>query len=84
MNKPNCHDCAHRREIPGNAHSRCNNHAAKVSGDPYGIRSGWFTWPLNFDPTWLTSCDGFSTNENDKKAEIKKLDPLIELFSMLR
>ena|ERR1051325_599079 len=21
--KPNCYDCKHRRELPGNAHSRC-------------------------------------------------------------
>ena len=22
--KPDCYKCAHRRELPGNAHSRCN------------------------------------------------------------
>ena len=33
--------------------------AIKVTGNAHGIRSGWFMWPANFDPTWLVSCDGF-------------------------
>lgn len=33
-----------------------------VAGDNHGIRSGWFLWPLNFDPTWLLTCDGFEKN----------------------
>jgi hypothetical protein len=57
--KPNCYDCAHRRSIPGDCHSGCANREAKVSGHPNGIRHGWFSWPYNFDPTWLMSCDGF-------------------------
>lgn len=32
-----------------------------VKGEPHGIRNGWFSWPLNFDPTWLLSCDGFES-----------------------
>ena len=35
-----------------------------ASGDPHGIKMGWFSWPLNFDPTWLQSCDGFEKQEN--------------------
>ena len=79
-----CYKCAHRREIPGDAHSRCNNHSAKVEGDEYGIRSGWFMWPINFDPVWLKACDGFSDKPEDKMAETKKLDPFIELMALLR
>ncbi len=30
-----------------------------VLGDESGIKHGWFMWPLNFDPTWLLTCDGF-------------------------
>lgn len=33
---------------------KCNTHA---------IKKGWFNWPLNFDPNWLYSCDGFTENE---------------------
>lgn len=81
--KPNCYNCVHRLSIPGDAHSRCNNHSAKVEGNAHGIRSGWFRWPLNFDPVWLVSCDGFSNDPKDKK-ELQKSDPLTELLSLLR
>ena len=81
--KPDCYKCVHRLEVPGSAHSRCNNHAAKVSGHAHGVRSGWFMWPVNFDPTWLVSCNGFSADEKDKTEE-KDLDPLLELMGMLR
>jgi hypothetical protein len=30
-----------------------------ITADPHGIRSGWFLWPVNFDPVWLLTCDGF-------------------------
>ena len=30
-----------------------------IKGSEHGIKSGWFNWPVNFDPVWLESCDGF-------------------------
>lgn len=30
-----------------------------IEADPHGVRSGWFMWPMNFDPIWLLNCDGF-------------------------
>ena len=27
--------------------------------DQHGFDSGWFMWPINFDPVWLISCDGY-------------------------
>jgi len=81
--KPNCYDCVHRMSLSGNAHSRCNNHTAKIRGNEHGIRKGWFFWPLNFDPTWLISCDGFSDNPEDKKPTVK-VNPALELLSLLR
>ena len=41
-----------------------------IKGNAHGILSGWFNWPLNFDPTWLESCDGF-TPEGGEKDETK-------------
>lgn len=29
-----------------------------------GILSGFTTWPLNYDPTWLRACSGFTVKEN--------------------
>ena len=33
--------------------------ALDIRANAHGVRSGWFNWPYNFDPTWLESCDGF-------------------------
>jgi hypothetical protein len=82
MEKPDCYKCIHALNNPGDAHLRCNNLRAKVIGQAYGIRNGWFTWPLNFDPTWLVSCKGFSDNPADKKP-IEKYDPFLEVISIL-
>jgi hypothetical protein len=30
-----------------------------VRGNTHGVRSGWFYWPMNFDPVWLDICSGF-------------------------
>jgi len=57
--------------------------AAKVTGHSSGIRNGWFMWPLNFDPTWLESCDGFSDNPADKK-ERAEHNPLLEILSLMK
>ena len=45
-------------------------HELNIKGNPHGIRSGWFFWPANFDPTWLESCNGF-TDRNTEKGEQK-------------
>lgn len=34
-----------------------------VVGSSHGRRRGWFSWPLNFDPVWLESCNGFEKKE---------------------
>lgn len=81
--KPDCYKCVHKLDVPGSAHSRCNNHDAKVSANARGVAMGWFMWPLNFDPVWLESCDGFSDNPNDRQ-DRKELSPMAELLSMLR
>lgn len=81
--KPDCYKCVHRLDVPGDAHSRCNNHAAKVTANGHGCEMGWFRWPFNFDPVWLESCDGFSDKPEDRKPR-KELSPLAELLAMLR
>lgn len=81
--KPDCYKCVHRLDVPGDCHSRCNNHAAKVRGNEHGIKHGWFRWPFNFDPVWLEACDGWSDKPEDRKPP-QKLSPLAELLSMLR
>ena len=42
-----------------------------IKANPTGIAGGWFMFPLNFDPTWLLNCDGFTKGqeEGDEKDE---------------
>lgn len=65
--KPNCYECAWRSPVPGDAHSSCANYSAHVVGRGHGINKGWFLWPINFDPVWLVSCDGFKPEQKDKQ-----------------
>jgi hypothetical protein len=37
----------------------------KVVGNSHGIRNGWFMFPVNFDPTWLESCNGFTSKNKE-------------------
>ena len=41
-----------------------------VSGDVTGIKRGWFMWPINFDPTWLETCDGFEKKGGEQHESI--------------
>jgi len=41
-----------------------------IQGNPRGIRSGWFNYPVNFDPVWLENCDGFKKSSNTRKEEV--------------
>lgn len=37
--------------------------ALNIRAMSHGVRKGWFNWPWNFDPVWLTNCDGFESKE---------------------
>ncbi len=65
----NAHSCC---RYPGNStdifdmftsNNRDNAIKLNIKGNAHGIRSGWFMWPVNFDPVWLESCDGFKKKE---------------------
>ncbi len=66
MNSKNCYSCEFKRSIPGDAHIQCDNPDPEMTGNPHGIRNGWFFYPFNFDPIWMAKkC------ANYKQAEIK-------------
>lgn len=50
----NCYKCVYKRNVPGNAHIKCNNPDPDMTGDPHGIRNGWYIYPMLFDPIWRT------------------------------
>ena len=37
-----------------------------IRANPHGVQSGWFMWPMNFDPVWLENCDGFTEKEKSE------------------
>ena len=74
MSKPNCYDCIHRGDLPGDCHVQClhpGRKALNVEGNPRGIKRGWFFWPYNFDPVWLQACDGFTAKAADAGKEVE-------------
>jgi len=58
-NAPNCYECRHRTNLPGDCHSCCRAGNARVQGNLHAILNGWFFHPFNFDPIWLEACDSF-------------------------
>ncbi len=40
-------------------HSEAKTMQFHIRGNTHGVRSGWFLWPLNYDPVWLEICSGF-------------------------
>ena len=36
-----------------------------IRANPHGVKKGWFSWPVNFDPVWLENCDGFKEKINE-------------------
>lgn len=55
-----CSRCIHAREVPGSAHIGCAKPDAQMSGNPHGIKEGWFMYPINFDPVWKSrSCTNY-------------------------
>ena len=62
--KTNCYKCIHRRTIPGDCHTQCAKPDPDMTGDPHGIRNGWFMYPYNFDPIWKTKeCVNFEERQ---------------------
>ena len=34
-----------------------------ITFDQHGIDNGWCTWPIDFDPIWIESCDFFTVEQ---------------------
>lgn len=55
-----CYYCKHKREIKGHAHVSCARPDYSMVGDDHGIKSGWFNYPINYDPIWKNKkCNNF-------------------------
>lgn len=38
-----------------------------VKLNDHGVRNGWATWPLDFDPIWVEDCVCFREKEEEKE-----------------
>ena len=47
-----CRSCAYARPVAFTHHIRCTNPDPAMTGNPHGIKNGWFDYPLRFDPVW--------------------------------
>lgn len=66
-----CYSCIHKREVPGDAHIRCGKPDVNMTGHKYGIKMGWFIYPLLFDPVWKTkACDNFEKRKENKDGKV--------------
>lgn len=51
--------------------------------DPHGIRSGWYTFPVNFDPNWQQEeCKSHSEVRDPNL--VTQVNPLMALLTLLR
>ena len=59
-----CYHCKHKQEVAGNAHIQCVKPDVNMTGEPHGIKHGWFFYPLLFDPIWKTAmCKNYESKE---------------------
>lgn len=59
-----CYSCEHRRNNPGDCHISCAKPDPEMTGNEHGIKSGWFLYPLNYDPVWKTkACSNYEAKQ---------------------
>lgn len=50
--KLKCWECKNKRSVLGNYHIQCAKPDPDMTGNPHGIKKGWFYYPMLFDPIW--------------------------------
>ena len=41
-----------------------------VTVNQHGAANGWAMWPMNFDPVWIESCNGFKEKPDMNNLEL--------------
>jgi len=61
-----CYSCTHKGNISGDCHISCFNPDPDMEGDPCGVVSGWFYYPIYFDPVWkMVSCKNYEEKKEN-------------------
>ena len=88
-----CRTCAYKKDVSGDTHISCsfdwdNSKYTPPKASPYGIRSGWYLFPINFDPIWQeTPCQEYSINKDESKVSDNYHNPNFifnEILSMIK
>ncbi len=85
-----CRKCAYKNNIAGDAHVSCGLDWDKSEHNPpqanqHGIDSGWYMFPVNFDPIWQeTPCQEFSTEKDESKVSEHANNPFMQILSLIR
>jgi hypothetical protein len=61
-----CNSCQHQNQKV-NGHSSCRNEGATVVFNSHAYFNQWANWPIDFDPIWLISCNGYKEDERGKR-----------------
>ena len=83
-----CYSCAYKGTNPGSAHIRCNfgwmgSGLTRPAGKSYGVKHGWWIFPLSFDPVWMVGqCLAWSEVADPAKLAGKP-DPMAEMLAIL-
>lgn len=89
MPKKDCFSCGYKRNIPGDCHVRCMFNWKKANVKPpkanqYGIASGWYLFPMNFDPIWQEEqCMGYAEKMNQELYKSEQENPFTEILQTL-
>lgn len=87
-NKKTCESCAYKTSIPGDTHIGCSFAWEKSENKPpavddHPIRSGWYSFPINFDPNWQQEeCKSHSEVKDPEM--VTQVNPLQAILSMLK
>jgi hypothetical protein len=89
MHNSKCHQCAYKSNVPGNTHIQCRYNWSKSEynppkANPHGVKNGWYTFPLEFDPIWQKEdCKAFNS-EVDSNMFTSESDLLMSIVSIFK
>lgn len=52
--------------LTGKAKIKSGDGSSAVELNPHGVKNGWASWPLDFDPIWITKCELFKPKAKTK------------------
>lgn len=77
-----CKSCIHGETNAGTHHMRCKKKKAIIKVNDHGFKSGWCTWPIDFDRIWIDRCDSYCNEKQYDDLSIKEKKIIIQGLTM--